>query len=122
MIEDLTQADIAILSAGYLVLLATSGKLVYHLLRYISGGTINQKVGKEARDTGFVIGKCENLLVLTFMLVDAYTALSLIFAGKAVVREKDIRKDSLFYLTGMMVNITYSVMIGLVMKIIINIY
>lgn len=122
MIEDLTQTDIAIVSAGYLVLMATSGKLIYSILNYISNGTIYQKVGKEAHDTGFVIGKCENLLILTFMLVDAYTALSLIFAGKAVVREEDIHKNSLFYLTGTIINVTYSIMVGLIIKILISIY
>ncbi|HPJ30225.1 MAG TPA: hypothetical protein PLZ42_02410 [Methanothrix sp.] len=122
MIEGLTATDIAIVSAGYLLLMATSGKLIYSILGYISNGTIHQKIGKEARDTGFVIGKCENLLILTFMLVDAYIALSLIFAGKAVVREEDINKNSLYYLTGTIINVTYSIMVGFIIKIIINIY
>jgi len=71
------------------------------------------------RDTGFVIGKCENLLILTFMLLDAYTALAVIFAAKAIVRKEDMSKNTLFFLAGTMINVTYSIIIGLVIKILI---
>ncbi|OEU50496.1 MAG: hypothetical protein BA871_11290 [Desulfuromonadales bacterium C00003096] len=111
---------VAILVGGYLVLLGTSGIVVNYILSKISGEPISQKIGKEARDTGFVIGKCENLLILTFMLLDAYTALALVFAAKTIVRKEDMSKNTLFFLAGTMINVTYSIMIGLVIKLLIE--
>ncbi|OEU53029.1 MAG: hypothetical protein BA871_16710 [Desulfuromonadales bacterium C00003096] len=119
MIENMNLITVAILVGGYLILLGTSGIVVNYILSKISKEPISQKIGKEARDTGFVVGKCENLLILTFMLLDAYTALALVFAAKAIVRKEDMSKNSLFFLAGTMINVTYSIMIGLVIKILI---
>ncbi|VVB55674.1 Uncharacterised protein [uncultured archaeon] len=66
------------------------------------------------------IGKCENLLILTFMILEAYTALALVFAAKAIVRREDMSKNTLFFLAGTMINVTYSIMIGLILKILIG--
>ena len=119
MIENMNLITVTILVGGYLILLGTSGIVVNYVLSKISKEPISQKIGKEARDTGFVVGKCENLLILTFMLLDAYTALALIFAAKAIVRKEYMSKNSLFFLAGTMINVTYSIMIGLVIKILI---
>jgi len=119
MIENMNWIVVAILVGGYLILPGTSGIVVNYILSKISKEPISQKIGKEVRDTGFVIGKCENLLILTFMLLDAYTALALIFAAKAIVRKEDMSKNTLFFLAGTMINVTYSIIIGLVIKILI---
>ncbi len=119
MIESMNWVTVAILVVGYSVLLCTSGILVNYILSTISKEPLSKKIGKEARDTGFVVGKCENLLILTFMLLDAYTALALVFAAKTIVRKEDMSKNSLFFLAGTMINVTYSIMIGLVTKILI---
>jgi hypothetical protein len=113
--------EVAILIAGYVVLLVTSGIVVNYILSRISTEPMNKKIDKEVRDTGFVVGKCENLLILTFMFLEAYTALALIFAAKAIVRREDMSKNSLFFLAGTMINVTYSIMIGLIVKILIAI-
>ncbi len=54
------------------------------------------------------------------MILGAYTALALIFAAKTVVRKEDLNKNSLFFLAGTMINVTYSIMIGLIIKILID--
>ncbi len=77
-------------------------------------------ISKEVRDTGFVVGKCENMLIMTFMFLEAYTALALVFAAKALVRREDMSKNSLFFLAGTMINVTYSIMAGMVVKLIIE--
>lgn len=64
------------------------------------------------RDVGFVVGKCENVLILTFMVVGAYTALAVIFAAKSIVRREDMKNDSKYYLAGTITNVTYSVLVG----------
>ena len=120
MIESMNWVTVAILVVGYSVLLCTSGILVNYILSTISKEPISKKIGKEARDTGFVVGKCENLLILTFMLLDAYTALALVFAAKTIVRKEDMSKNTLFFLAGTMINVTYSIMIGLVIKLLIE--
>ena len=122
MIWDLSFIEIVILVVGYVVLLGTSGKLVNFIFSWISEEPISKKIGKEVQDTGFVIGKCENLLILSFMLLDAYTALALIFAAKALVRREDMSKNSLYFLVGTMVNVTYSIMFGLILKAVIRIF
>ena len=91
MTENMNLIKIALLVVGYFVLLGTSGILVNYILSKISEKPISQKIDKDTRDTGLVVGKCENLLILTFMLLDAYTALTLIFAAKAVVRREDCK-------------------------------
>ncbi len=106
--------EIAILLTVYIVLLATSGKTVNYILSRISTQPVSQTISKEVRDTGFVVGKCENLLILTFMFLNAYTALALVFAAKAIVRREDMSKNSLFFLAGTMINVTYSIMIGFI--------
>ncbi len=85
--------EISILLAGYSVLLATSGKLVNYILSRISTQPMSKTISKEVRDTGFVVGKCENLLIMTFMFLNAYTALALVFAAKAIVRREDMSKE-----------------------------
>lgn len=117
-LENLSTIQLAILLIGYCVLVVTSGKLVNYIIHHISKDVMPEP-SREVRDTGFVIGKCENLLLLTFMVLDAYTALALIFTAKAIVRAEDMKKQPLYFLAGTMVNVTYSIMVGLIIKILI---
>lgn len=112
--------QIAILITGYIILLGTSGMVVNFILSRISSVPISQTISKEVQDTGFVVGKCENILLLTFMILEAYTALALVFAAKAIVRREDMSKNSLFFLAGTMINVTYSIMVGLAIKLILE--
>lgn len=112
--------QIAILIAGYIVLAGTSGKVLNYIIKKISSRPVGQDVSKEILDTGFIIGKCENFLILTFMVLEAYTALALVFTAKAVIRREDMSKNSLFFLAGTMINVTYSIMIGFAVKLLIG--
>jgi len=120
LIKDFVHMDAAIIIVGYALLLSTSGIVVNFIISRISAEPISQKIGKEVKDTGFVIGKCENILILTFMILEAYTALAVIFAAKTIVRKEDMGKNSLFFLAGTMINVTYSIMIGFILRIVIN--
>lgn len=51
------------------------------------------------------------------MLLNAYIALAIIFAAKTIIREEDIKKNSLFFLAGTMVNVTYSTLVGAIIKV-----
>jgi hypothetical protein len=112
-VQPTTQLDVAVIAAGYLFLLLTSGVVVRTVL-----GTVDQEgeqPSQRERDVGLVVGKAENVLTLTFILVGAYTALAVVFAAKNIIRKDDIEKNSLFYLAGTLVNFTYSVVVGVAM-------
>lgn len=67
-----------------------------------------------AMDTGWLIGRLENVLVLSLVLAGQYTALSIIFAAKSWVRVEDTSsEDTTYYLAGTLVNFTYSIVLGL---------
>lgn len=101
--------------AGLATLLTTSGKLLYYILARIDKSEIKRQE-KRVFDTGFVIGKCENILVYLMVWSGDLTALAVIFAAKAIVRQDDIKKDSLYYLAGSLINFTYSIIIALIFK------
>jgi hypothetical protein len=106
----------AVAILGCALLMLTSGRLVNGILRGIAKEDVEAKLEKRVRDTGVVVGKCENILIVVFVLVGAYTALSVLFAGKALVRREDMSKNSLYFLAGTMVNVTYSLLVALLIK------
>jgi phage shock protein PspC (stress-responsive transcriptional regulator) len=70
---------------------------------------------REIRD-GYIIGKCENIIILSFILVGEVTGLALIFAAKNLARQKDIRENAGFFLAGTMVNFTATLVIAYILK------
>ncbi|MDD5700905.1 MAG: hypothetical protein PHU23_02545 [Dehalococcoidales bacterium] len=107
-----------IVIAGYLFTLLTSGLVVRGVLRIVRSGRTDPNKAKY--DTGFIIGKCENVITLTLVLLSAFTALALIFTAKSIVRLEDIKKDPRYYLGGTMVNFTYSLLMGVLIRFAIN--
>lgn len=101
---------------GYLFLLASSGRFVTQTLAW-ADNDYRDDVSEQQRDIGTIVGKAENVLLMTFVLVGAYTALAVIFAAKSIVRREDMKNDSLFYLAGTLVNFTYSIVVGLLVRI-----
>jgi hypothetical protein len=122
MVHNLDITQTVTIAGAYLLLLSSSGFLVRYILARVGEEPIDRKIDKKTRDTGFVIGKCENILILTFMIFQQATAIALIFAAKAIVRREDITKNSLFFLAGTMINVTYSVIIGAVVKVLLAHY
>jgi len=82
-----------------------SGAVVRRTLGTVE--TAETAPSERERDVGAIVGKAENVLTLTLILVGAYTALAVVFAAKNVVRKDDIEKNSLYYLAGTLVNFTY---------------
>lgn len=133
----LSNKEIIIIFLGYVILLSTSGKLLVFILSRVD----NEKSGKQTKldsfkniknkktvfankremDTGFIIGKCENVLIMSLVLANAYTALALIFAAKTIIREDDIKNNSLYFLAGTLINVTYSIIVGLIIKSLVHI-
>ena len=107
---------LVVAACGTLFLLLTSGRVVNGVLRGIAREDVEGKLDKRVRDTGVVVGKCENVLIVALVLAGAYTALSVIFAAKAFVRREDMSTNSLYFLAGTMVNVTYSLLVALALK------
>jgi len=70
--------------------------------------------------TGFVIGVCENFVVITFVLINEIIGLALIFTAKTIVRANDISKEPQYYLVGTMVNFAYSLFIAMLIRFLIT--
>lgn len=98
---------------GYAFLLGTSTLVVTQGLERFTGDAIPGRSDID-EDTGWLIGKLENVLVLTFTLAGAYTALSIVFAAKSIIRREDMSSENTtYYLAGTLLNFTYSVVVGL---------
>jgi hypothetical protein len=108
--------DALVVFGGYLFLLASSGRFVTWTLAWADDG-YQSEVSEQQRDIGTIVGKAENVLLMTFVLVGGYTALAVIFAAKSIVRREDMKNDSLFYLAGTLVNFTYSIVVGLLVHV-----
>jgi hypothetical protein len=108
--------DALVVLGGYLFLLASSGRFVTWTLAWADDG-YQSEVSEQQRDIGTIVGKAENVLLMTFVLVGGYTALAVIFAAKSIVRREDMKNDSLFYLAGTLVNFTYSIVVGLLVHV-----
>jgi len=78
-------------------------------------GLINEKDKKIIHD-GYIIGKCENIIILSFILVGEVTSLALIFAAKSLARQKDINDNAGYFLAGTMVNFTATLIIAYLLK------
>lgn len=98
---------------SYVLLHASSTCVVRYVFQYAG-----VKIDDDEKDTGTAIGKVENILILTLMLLQAYTALGVIFAAKSIVRTEDIDTgDTSYYLTGTITNFTYSIVVGVLLHI-----
>ena len=124
--------------AGALLLLFSSGTVVRRVMNIIykknltdlasansDANTVDkpdaseEKLAKDRISTGLIIGKCENLIIYLMVLTGSYTALAIIFTAKTIIRKEDIAKNSMFFLAGTMINVTYSLLVSLLVKLLI---
>lgn len=111
------QIQVAVIALGLAFLWSTSGRLVTLVLDWAQATSEDdESITDEDRDVGVIVGKAENVLLPTFILAEAYTGLSVIFAAKGLVRREDIQNDTLYYLGCTMTNVTYSVVVGVVIR------
>lgn len=107
--------DGLIVFAGYMLTLWLSGPIV----RFFATAPTPLVVAGQTRprfDPGAVIGKCENILALSFILAGEATGLALIFAAKSIVRKDEIQKNPSYYLGGTLVNLVWSVLMGYALR------
>lgn len=108
-----------VIVVGGLLLILSSGIPVGLATSYIKKE--ENDIGDEFLRAGRVIGKCENILVLVFVLSGAYTALAVIFAAEGIVT-RSVENDfySVYVLAGTLVNFAYSILFSFILLFIVN--
>lgn len=121
-----------IVVGGAFFLLATSGKFVNQMMNLIYNKSIqeisavseehpssessrtpeDERIIMDRISTGLIIGKCENIIILLLTITNSYTAIALIFTAKTIIRKEDIGKNSMFFLAGTLLNVTYSLIVS----------
>ncbi|MGB2842535.1 MAG: hypothetical protein WBC40_08690 [Halobacteriota archaeon] len=102
---------IAIVVFAYLVVIMGAYFIKLMLRRY------EEDVGTSGlKGAGIVIGVVERVMVLTFVLVNQYTAITVIFAAKSIARFNELkdRKMAEYYLIGTLVSITFALLVGII--------
>ena len=90
------------IGAAFALLLLTSGAVVRMVLSRVAHQSIEDVAGadrpaetvKKRLEIGSIIGKCENILILVFLIMDAFTALAIVITAKTIVRKEEIEKLS----------------------------
>lgn len=99
---------------GIVLLLSTSGMVIRITFKKLEIKL--PQTDSEDKLYGIIFGKCENVIIYILVLLEGYTALALIFTGKAIVRNEDKEKLSVFHLAGTMINTAYSILISFLVK------
>lgn len=97
--------NMAIIAGGYILTLLLSGPIFRYFIgegarHYEQVQSDTRELQRPGFDLGALIGKCENILTITFILAEQYTGLGLIFAAKSIMRSEDIKKNPQYYLGG----------------------
>ena len=115
-----------VIGVAFAVLLLTSGKVVSYVLERVTKKDLEEAANDdhppevaERIAVGNIIGKCENILILVFVILEAYTAIAIVITAKTMVRKEEIEKNSMYFLAGTLINVSYSVLVGFILKMII---
>ncbi len=120
--------DYVVIVCGFLWLTFSSGKIVSYLLKQVAHKTLSEAAGEDQPEeklkkarlaAGTIIGKCENIIILCFILMEAYTALALVVTAKTLIRKDEIERNEMYFLVGTLTNVSYSVLIGFIMRLVI---
>jgi len=115
--EEIKWIPALIVLGGYLFTFITSTFLIHWIIKIPKAP---QEEAKSLRKAGNIIGKCENFLIITFILADALTGLALIFTAKSLSRKtkEDDANNELtnYFLAGTLLNFSYSLLMGFVLK------
>jgi hypothetical protein len=98
---------------AYVIAVLYSGAVVrFFILPRGAPKPVPQSPQTSRFDISTLIGKCENIIAVTCILGGEVGGLALVFAAKSWVRAKEIEKNPTFYLGGTLINLTWSMAIG----------
>ena len=106
-------AKAIVIVAAYVITLTLSGKVVAYFV------LPRKRAARPAPDpdgprfnTSALIGKCENILTVTLVLLGQETGLALIFTAKSFVRKEEIERNPGFFLGGTLVNLVWGLVVA----------
>lgn len=105
--------------AAYVIAICFSGAVVRYFILPRGAPTPTSPPQGYRFDISVLIGKCENIIGVTCLLTGDIGGLALIFAAKSWVRAKEIERNPTFYLGGTLVNLTWSMLVGGITRILI---
>ena len=78
------------ITAAFLLLLFTSGPMINTILQKVAHKPMEEIAGEDKPEEtakkrlaiGEVIGKCENVIILAFLVLEAYTAIAIVVTAK----------------------------------------
>jgi len=111
----------------YQVIIIILGYIVATIIGAYFIKLILSRYEKEIEDSGLkkagmVIGIIERFLVLTFVLLNQYTAITIIFAAKSIARFNELKDRRLaeYYLIGTLSSISFALVVGIISRIILT--
>ncbi len=114
-----------IIAAAFVLLVTTSGRVINFVLQQVAHKPLEEVANEDAPaevqkrlEIGGIIGKCENILILAFLILEAYTAIAIVVTAKTMVRKEEIEKNSMYFLAGTLINVSYSVLMGFILKLV----
>jgi len=120
-LESISWEALVVAGIGFVITALLSDWLVRLCSKYArppESGT--SESDKATRRAGFIIGRCENILVLTFILAGQFTALALVFAAKTLLKANDAGLSSRYVQLGTTVNFTFSVVAGIALRLVLT--
>lgn len=114
-------SNVIVILAGYVICLVVGSFFVKLMLNCISKDFINSE--SKIEKAGMIIGMLERFIILTFVLLGEYIAISFILTAKSIARFKKLedRNFAEYYLVGTLASVSFAILIGLIMKKILNI-
>jgi len=107
-----------VIACGYFFVSIIGAYLIKLILR-----RYEKDVGMSGlKSAGMVIGIAERIIVLTFVLVNQFTAITIIFAAKSIARFNELkdRKMAEYYLIGTLSSISFALIVGVITHLILE--
>lgn len=110
---------VVIVILGYILTI-----LISTLVVRLSTGFLHKSKEKKRKksffDVGFFVGLFEDVIIITFVLLNQFMALALVFTAKTIVRASDIKEKPEYYLVGTLANFSTALLCALLIKFLID--
>ena len=103
---------------GYIFTIFGGSLIVYTICSKFKTPDIDEILGLTVKGAGKYIGYFERFIVLTFMLLNQYTAIGLVLTAKSIARFEALKKREVaeYYLIGTLCSISIAMLVGIVLK------
>lgn len=100
---------------GYVLILLVGKIFVDFICRYLNFPYAKDTGIKRA---GMIIGFLERFIILTFVLLNEYSAIAFIFTAKSIARFEELKDRDFaeYYLVGTLSSVSFAILCGEIMK------